>query len=149
MRLIIALYFFPLLFASRLPAQANTSAQTAEATVLMLENAWNQAVRLGESKTLQELFVNGLVYIDYDGEIMNKGQYLAHVQKFLLHPEYVVAESMQAHAYGQSVVVTGVYRKKGTKNGQPYALRERFVDTWIQQKGAWVCASSQSTLISH
>ncbi|HTC49296.1 MAG TPA: nuclear transport factor 2 family protein [Candidatus Aquilonibacter sp.] len=145
----IALYFFPLLFAGRVPAQANTSAQAAESTVLMLENAWNQALRLGESKALQELFVDGLVYIDYDGKIMNKGQYLAHVQTPLLHPEFVVSESMRAHAYGDSVVVTGVYREKGTKNGQPYALRERFVDTWIQQKGTWLCVSSQSTLISH
>jgi len=56
---------------------------------------------------------------------------------------------MSAHAYGNSVIVTGVYREQGTKNGHPYALRERFMDAWIQQNGVWVCASSQSTLIQH
>jgi ketosteroid isomerase-like protein len=144
----LSVYLF-CLFAPGLQAQTNSAAQLAETRVLMLESVWNQAVRLGESKALQGLFADGLVYIDYDGKMMNKGQYLAHVQKHEFHPEYVVSESMSVHAYGTSVVVTGIYREKGTKSGQPYALRERFVDTWIQQNGAWVCASSQSTLIQH
>jgi hypothetical protein len=145
----LSAYSFCLLAVIGLHAQTNSASQLAETRVMMLENAWNQAVQLGESKALQGLLGDGLVYIDYDGKILNKGQYLAHVQTPELHPEHVVSESMRAHAYGDSVVVTGVYREKGIKNGQPYTLRERFVDTWILQNGAWICASSQSTLIQH
>jgi Domain of unknown function (DUF4440) len=123
--------------------------EQAESTVLALENAWNQAVRLKESGALQQLLVDGLIYIEYDGRMMSKGQYLARVRAPLLHPEHIVSESMRAHSYGNSVIVTGVYREKGTRNHVPYLLRERFIDTWILQNGMWVCVSSQSTPIAH
>jgi ketosteroid isomerase-like protein len=145
----LSLHVFFLFIVTCLRAQTNSVSQLAETRVMMLENAWNQAVQLGESRALQGLLADGLVYIDYDGKILNKGQYLANVQNPELHPAHVVSESMRAHAYGDSVVVTGIYREKGMKNGQPYILRERFVDTWIQQNGAWICVSSQSTLIQH
>lgn len=115
---------------------------------MALENAWNQAVQMGESKPLQPMLVDGLIYIDYDGKLMNKGEYLAHVGAPSMHPEHIANESMHAQAYGNSVVVTGIYHEKGSKKGQPYELRERFVDAWIQQNGMWVCVSSQSTPIS-
>jgi hypothetical protein len=65
-----------------------------------------------------------------------------------LHPEQIVNESMTAYMYGGSAVVTGIYREKGVRNGKPYSRRGRFTDTWVNQSGTWVCASSQSTLIS-
>jgi hypothetical protein len=46
-------------------------------------------------------------------------------------------------------VVVGVYREKGTRHGKRYLHRERFVDTWLNREGAWVCVASQSTLITH
>lgn len=145
----ITLFLLLLLLAPSQAAQTVTPTDFAERDVLALENAWNQAVQLRESKALQPMLVDGLVYIDYDGRMMNKGQYLAHINAPLLHPEHVVSESMQAHAYGDSVVVTGIYREKGLKKGQAYTLRERFVDAWVQQNNVWVCVSSQSTLITH
>jgi len=51
--------------------------------------------------------------------------------------------------YGNSAVVTGVYREKGVKNGRPYQRRGRFTDTWVYQSGSWVCVASQSTLIGN
>jgi len=56
---------------------------------------------------------------------------------------------MTAHIYGESAVVTGVYREKGISNGKPYLRRGRFTDTWVNQSGTWVCVASQSTLIGH
>jgi len=140
---------FLLLLISSSAAPRDAPFEQAETTVLALENAWNQAVRLKESRALQELLVDGLIYIEYDGRVMSKGQYLAQVRAPLLHPEHVVSESMRAHSFGNSVIVTGVYREKGTKNHISYVLRERFIDTWIQRNGMWVCVSSQSTPIAH
>jgi hypothetical protein len=64
-----------------------------------------------------------------------------------LNPEQIVNESMTAYLYGDSAVVTGIYREKGVRNGKPYVRRGRFTDTWVTQGGTWVCAASQSTLI--
>jgi ketosteroid isomerase-like protein len=117
--------------------------------ILALENAWNQAEEHKDVKALDALLDPTLVYIDYDGSIMDKAQFLASARVPSLHPEQIVNESMTAHVYGGSAVVTGVYREKGEKNGKPYLRRGRFTDTWVFQQGNWVCVASQSTLISH
>jgi ketosteroid isomerase-like protein len=114
-----------------------------------LENAWNQAEEHKDVKALETLLDSTLVYIDYDGVMMSKAQFIASVKAPSLHPEQIVNESMTAHVYGDSAVVTGVYREKGVKNGKPYLHRGRFTDTWVYHDQTWQCVASQSTLIMH
>jgi len=134
--------------APQLP-QAPSQPDANQTKILALENVWNQAEEHKDVKALQSLLDPGLVYIDYDGSLMDKTQFIASVQAPSLHPEQIVNESMSAHVYGDSAVVTGVYREKGTSGGKPYLRRGRFTDTWVYHDGAWVCVASQSTLILH
>lgn len=100
-------------------AQAQTAAQPdAEQTkILALENAWNQAEEHKDVRALDVLLDSSLVYVDYDGSIMDKAQFIASIKAPALHPEQIVNETMTAHVYGDSAMVTGVYREKGEKNG--------------------------------
>jgi ketosteroid isomerase-like protein len=131
------------------------SAQTAmpqeaqQRRVLALEHAWDRAVREQDVKALDPLLGEDLIYVEYDGTVMNKAQYLADVRMPRRQFEHIVSDSMQVQSYGQSAVVVGVYREKGVENGKPYLHQERFVDTWINQNGAWICVASQSTLMLH
>lgn len=127
------------------PAKSDTA--TDEARVLSLESAWNQAFAQKDTRALGMLFADTFSYIDYDGSIMNKTQYLASAQSRWVMPTRILNESVAAHIYGQTAVVTGVYRETGTKGGKPYLLRERFTDTWIRLGNSWQCVASQSTLI--
>ena len=120
-----------------------------QSKILALENAWNQAEEHKDIKALESLLDSTLVYIDYDGSMMDKAQFIASIKMPSLHPEQIVNESMTAHVYGDSAVVTGLYREKGEKNGKPYLRRGRFTDTWVYRDGTWVCVASQSTLIMH
>ncbi len=88
-----------------------------------------------------------MVYVDYDGTLMNKAEYLSSVQSPALRPQRVVNKSASVRLYGAAAVVTGVYRENGEKNGKPYVLRERFTDTWVRHGESWMCVSSDSTLI--
>jgi len=128
---------------------AQTAAQPdAEQTkILALENAWNRAEEHKDAKALEALLDSSLVYIDYDGSLMDKAQFIASVKEPALHPEQIVNESMTAHVYGGSAVVTGVYREKGVNHGKPYLRRGRFTHTWVYRDNAWLCVASQSTLI--
>jgi ketosteroid isomerase-like protein len=119
-----------------------------QSKVIALENAWNQAEERKDAKALDTILDNSLVYTDYDGTMMTKADFLANVKAPSRHPEQQVTESMNAHVYGDSAVVTGVYRVKGTENGKPYLRRGRFTDTWISRGGVWVCVASQYTLIT-
>jgi ketosteroid isomerase-like protein len=132
-----------------LAAQEGSHGDSERTKILALENAWNQAEQNKDTKALEGLLASTLVYIDYDGSLMDKAKFIASVKAPSLHPEQIVNESMTAYMYGDSAVVTGIYREKGLRNGKPYSRRGRFTDTWVNQGGTWVCASSQSTLISY
>ena len=119
----------------------------SQTRILALENAWNQAEEHKDVNALDSLLDPTLVYVDYDGSMMDKAQFMASIRLPSLHPEQIVNESMTAHVYGDSAVVTGIYREKGQKNGKPYLRRGRFTDTWVFHQGNWVCVASQSTLI--
>jgi hypothetical protein len=136
---------FLLLWAPQGAAQADVE----QTKILALENAWNQAEEHKDVKALEGLLDSTLVYIDYDGSMMNKTQFISSVKEPQLHPEQIVNETMTAHVYGDSAVVTGIYHEKGVRNGKPYLHRGRFTDTWVYRGGVWVCVASQSTLISH
>jgi ketosteroid isomerase-like protein len=139
-----------LLFISLPTAGQELEQQDGERTkILALENAWNQAEKNKDAKALDGLLASTLVYVDYDGTTMDKAKFMASVKAPSLHPEQIVNESMTAYMYGSSAVVTGIYREKGVRGGKPYSRRGRFTDTWVNQSGTWVCAASQSTLISH
>ncbi len=129
--------------------QAAPQPDADQTRILALENAWNQAEEHKDIKALESLLDASLVYVDYDGSMMDKAQFMASVKAPSLHPEQIVNGSMTAHVYGDSAMVTGVYREKGVNNGKPYLRRGRFTDMWVYQNGAWVCVASQSTLIMH
>jgi ketosteroid isomerase-like protein len=122
---------------------------TPEEKVLALERAWNQAVKQKDGQAAASLLGDELVYIEYDGTVMDKKRYVAAMHSTSLHAEQVTNESMKVQVHGKSAIVVGVYLEKGTTRGKSYLHRERFVDTWVNRGSAWVCVSSQSTLITH
>lgn len=118
-----------------------------QARILDLENAWNRSVQTKDAAGLDMLLAPELVYVGIEGELMNKAGYIASVQSQLEHPTRVVSESMRVHVFGATAIVDGVYRETGTKKGKPYALRTRFIDTWIRRRETWVCVASDGTTI--
>lgn len=119
-----------------------------EGRILALENAWNHAEQAKDVAALDQLLAPELIYIDYDGSLMNKAEFLASAKRENLSPEQIVNEKQSAIVFGDCAVVTGVYREKGTNKGKPYTRRGRFTDTWVKVNGTWRCVASQSTLIS-
>jgi hypothetical protein len=142
-----ALYGFLLLGILAGHAQTGTLGEAQQNRILSLERAWNQAIVQKDAKAVEPLLDKELIYIDDDGTIMDKAHYLASVRAPEPHLQHIVSEAMQVRSFAGSVIVVGIYREQGIKNGKPYLLRDRFVDTWIDHKGAWMCVASQSTLI--
>jgi ketosteroid isomerase-like protein len=144
--------FFPvfllLLVVSQANAQSSSQLNAEQARILTLENAWNQAVQQKDAGALKMLLGQDLIYVDYDGTLMSKAEYLVSMQSLSLHPTHIVNEGMTVHLYGNVAVVRGVCRETGVKNGKPYAIRMRFTDTWLHRSENWICVASHSTLIS-
>ncbi len=134
---------------SGVAAAQDSNAEADRSRILALENAWNQAEEHKDSAALDGLLSDSLVYVDYDGSLMGKAEFMAAVKAPSLHPDQIVNESMTAHLYRGSAVVTGVYREKGVSKGKPYLRHGRFTDTWVFLNGTWQCGASQSTMSTH
>jgi ketosteroid isomerase-like protein len=128
-------------------AQAISAGSPDAARILSLENAWNQAEQQKDAKALNLLLAEAFVYIDYDGTLMDKAEFLASVSGKSLRPQQIANLSMKVYVYGKIAIVNGIYRESGTRDGKPYSRRGRFIDTWISVKDTWQCAASQSTLM--
>lgn len=126
---------------------AQESADAGVTKVIALEHAWNQAEQRKDVKALAALFDNALIYVDYNGSVKNKAEFLARVSVPTAHPQQELTESMTGYRVGSAIIVTGIYLAKGVEDGKPYARRGRFVDTWVSEDGNWRCIVSQSTPI--
>jgi ketosteroid isomerase-like protein len=147
MRKILTLFLAIAALACTARMQVRARAADDETQLIQLERSWNQAEMGRDPGALASLFDDALVYVDYDGSLMNKAEYLRSVADPASKPDHLYDEGMKARLYGNAGVVSGVYRETGSTKGKPYTRRARFTDTWIKQNGQWKCVASQSTLI--
>jgi ketosteroid isomerase-like protein len=143
--LILLLVVAALAFTARI--QGRAKAADDETQLIQLERSWNQAEMGRDAGAIASLFDDTLVYVDYDGSLRNRAEYLRSVASPSSSPEHIYDEGMKVHVYSNAGVVSGVYRETGTTKGKTYTRRARFTDTWIKQSGQWKCVASQSTLI--
>jgi ketosteroid isomerase-like protein len=136
-----------LLAPTRFIAQSTAQPDPERDRILSLENAWNQAVRQKDAVALRLLVAPDLIFVDWDGTLMNKVEYLASVESAGLHPAHIVIQSMSVHHYSSVAVVNGVSRESGMNKGKAYLLLERFTDTWVRRGDSWLCVASQSTVM--
>jgi hypothetical protein len=87
------------LAAPRTGAQEPTDADAVRSRILALEKAWNQAEQQKDSLALKALLGPEMVYIDYDGTLMNKSEYLASVKLPSRDAAKIVNESMSVQIY--------------------------------------------------
>jgi ketosteroid isomerase-like protein len=116
--------------------------------VLALEKVWNHALEQKDVKALDMLLANTMVSVDIDGSMQSKGEFLASIKAPDYQPSQAVTEQTSVQVYGNTAVVVGIFRIKGTDKGKPYVHRERFVDTWIKTNDSWQCVATTSTLLS-
>jgi ketosteroid isomerase-like protein len=131
-------------FLCTMPALAQ-STQEAESKVLTLERLWASAAQMRDTKALQSIFDDSMVYVHIDGRLMTKAEVLADTSG--VGAVDIVIESSSARSYGNLIVVTGVMKLKGIDKGKPYLRYGRFLDTWALKDDHWVCLSSMTTAI--
>jgi len=96
-------------------------------------------------KALAQIFDDAFVYVDADGLLMTKANFLERMKK--VQVQHVVTESMTAQMFGPTGIVTGTYRAIEMRAGQAVQRRGRFINTWVYKNGAWLCVAAQDTTI--
>ncbi|SRR6266851_1639696 len=146
MRRLIALAGVLLLAFLLMGARAAKTADDKTQAVINLENAWNYAEERHDGDALRLLLAETFVYTDYDGTIMDRDRWLRKVQSSAKDYRHLSNVEQNARAYGDAVVVIGIYLEKMKIKGKNADRRVRFTDTRIFQNSHWECVASQSTL---
>ena len=129
--------------------QAQDYDAAARDQVIALEKAWNQAYKAGDTKALAAILDNSLILVEDDGSLKTKSEFLASVKSSSANEEQVAPESLTVRVFGNTAIAIGVIAVKGTKGGKSVVHRERFIDTWINKNGSWVCIATNATPITH
>lgn len=122
---------------------------TARAQVLGLEKTWNQAYKTGDTKALAAILDNSLVLVEDDGSLKTKSEFLASVKSSSANQEQVSPESLTVRVFGTTAIAIGVIAVKETHGGKSAVHRERFIDTWINRNGSWICIATDATPMTH
>ena len=100
-----------------------------------------------DADAMGSMLDNDFVLTDYDGTVDSKEQFLATIRDKSIQLTVEVSEDMKLHRHGDTVIVTGSTREKGTEKRKPFSHLGRFTDTWIKKDGQWLCIASQLSLI--
>lgn len=126
---------------------AQDSAGTA-AAIRSLEQQWLVAQAHNDNRTLDMIFDNQLVYVEY-GRLVSKGEYLSRVKSESPSLDQITMEPTVVHVSGATAIVVGSYVEKQLHNSHYEAKRWRFVDTWIYKKNGWVLVAAGATPVSN
>jgi ketosteroid isomerase-like protein len=142
-----AIFLVVVALTSSLAAQERGS---VESKIIAMEKAWNQAFKFRDKKALGEILHDSIVLVNDDGSLESKGGFLNIVESAKSSDDQQAEpESIAVHVFGDTAIATGVFKEKGIENGKAYVRRNRFVDTWVNKNGNWVCVAASATPVLH
>lgn len=94
---------------------------------------------------LERLIAPDYLLHNSGGQVQDKTSFIADqiAPGYKLEP-FLVEEKVEK-VMGDTAILGGVARAKGTSGGQPYDVRLRFIDVWAKRDGRWVVVFSQAT----
>ena len=129
MKKLLTVLLTPLAVCAVLLAQTKPAPSGDEIQIRQLERAWNEAEARHDPAAVTNIVADTLVYIDFDGSVMNKAEYIEDVTKTSYQADHLYDEGFTVTVYGNAAVVSGIYRETGTSKGKSYTHRVRFTDT--------------------
>lgn len=140
----LSISFLLLVCASTGVAQRNAHAGD-ESQIIALEHSWNQA-ELQHAPSALDLFLSDdFIITQPDGSRMNKQQFKDSVADKDYHYDMLTSDDFKVRILGDTAVVTGSYHEKGRDKHVPFDRKGRFTDTWLFQKGKWMCIASHDS----
>jgi ketosteroid isomerase-like protein len=148
----LALTVLLLATAALAPAdtQRNTPAQGTDATtqaLIRLENRWVDALMKSDVATLDSIFADSYVDTDEHSHRSDKQGVLSVLKSGELKIESIKLSDMQVYDYGDAAVVIGSASQAGSFQGQPFASKIIFTDTFIKQNGKWRAVASHRSAV--
>jgi len=140
-------WFFLVLFSSVAVWGQQGDKGGSVATIRALEHEWAEGQSRNDTRVLDLIFDNALVYVEY-GKLVSKGEYLARIKRENSELDQIAFEGVTVHIFGSTALATGTYCERELRSGKTEQRRWRFIDTWVYKKGSWVLVAAGSAPIT-
>ena len=153
---LICAILLTLVFSALVVGQETTKSKGAQAggveqQLKQMEDDWQKATRTKDAALLKRIIAEDWVATDDKGKILNREQYISQTiasgsSVSSSNPDVIQSNEnfdMQVRVYGDTAVVTGGSKEKGTRNGTAYTDTYRWTDVFVKRGGRWQAVVSQ------
>jgi ketosteroid isomerase-like protein len=124
---------------------AKTDNASIERTLMQMERDWGQAQIKNDFATVEKILAKDWVGIDYDGQVVDRAQMLAHMKTGSSTLQSEELSDMKVRVFGSTAVVTGKDSEKSTDRGKDSSGKYVWTDVFVMHNGVWQVVASQST----
>jgi ketosteroid isomerase-like protein len=114
-----------------------------EQQLKQIEDDWTRANKDKDAATLRRIIREDWVGTDEKGKVLNREPFISLITS---NPDVIESNEnfgMQVRVYGNTAVVTGGIKQKGTRNGTAYTDTSRWTDVFVKRGGRWQAVVSQ------
>ena len=114
-----------------------------EQQLKQMEDDWAKAIKDKEAATLRRIIAEDWVGTDDKGKVSNREQ---GISQNTANPDVIESNEnfdMQVRVYGNTAVVIGGARERGTRKGTAYSDTYRWTDVFVKRGGRWQAVVSQ------
>ncbi len=119
------------------PAATPVVTENVDAAIRQLVKDRDTAIRTADTAAMERIYSDTYVSTSPSGLVRSKAEVIADFKAGTLKIESIDSEDLTVHPYGDTVVVTGLTRIKGTDKGRSLTGDQRFTQVYAKKGGRW------------
>ena len=133
--------------SSSAAAPGTAAGGDAKAEVIAVHDRYRKALLEKDLATLDRIWSDDLVFINYRGDLLTKKQRMENVRTGATSFKSVQVGDQTVRAFGDSAVVTATVTLEGQYSGQEGSGTYRATSVYTRQGGQWKIAALQMTRV--
>jgi ketosteroid isomerase-like protein len=137
-----------LLFPALVMGQGETKSKVPQVPgvkqqLMQMEDDWLKAAQNKDVATLKRIIAEDWIGTNEKAEVVNREQDISNITANTDVIESDQSFNMHVRIYGNTAIVTGGDRAKGTRNGKAFTETYRWTDVFVKRGGTWQAVVSQ------
>ena len=129
------------------PSHSMADPASDKKMVAALEQQWIEAFKTNDPKLLEPILARDWVQTSAEATLSGKSHEMADTKETKWTSLKNIG--LKIRMYGDTAVVTGIFKGTGTASWGAVDDHYRFTDTWVKlPKGRWQCVATQLTTLS-
>lgn len=110
-----------------------------------LDHEHGQAWLSGDTVVLRRFLAPGYTFTGADGQLLRGPQLLATTYPGSEGELTGRSSEVEVRLYADVAVIVGRWEARGTKDGRPRHVLQRYTNVWVRMNGRWVVATDHVT----